>query len=356
MEPILAKKIVYLAVLSEGSNTGAAKKVDDQANLWRMMGHEVVTVVLTDEKFLADWKSKSHYEVLNQGNGIRKLFKRYQVTKFILDDVPDILYVRDSFPFVFPKKQNETKIALEVQSKLQTEVFSRSLALGILSILLDAFYLKRIDKFIFVSTELSQTKRFKKYLDTGNSTVISNGIALERITNLDFSAKENEFELIFLGQDGQPWHGIEQIIELARDLPEFKFHIVGVSQPLSFKPANLFFYGHLTEEEYLPIARKCCVAIGTLNLKAKKMKEGSSLKLREYLALGLPVVIRYSDSDFMEFRDFILQIPDNEEPITHFSKVIVEFTRNWHGRRVSRDLIAHVDIKVKEKARLNFLF
>jgi glycosyltransferase involved in cell wall biosynthesis len=257
---------------------------------------------------------------------------------------------------VYPKRKTQTKIVLEVQSKLQAEVFSRSLVLGILSILLDAFYLKKIDKFVFVSTELSQTKRFKKYLHPGNFTVISNGIALERITILDFSAKANEFELIFLGQDGQPWHGIEQIIELARDLPEFKFHIVGVSRPVNVELQNLLFYGHLTEVEYLPIARKCCVAIGTLNLKAKKMKEGSSLKLREYLALGLPVVIRYSDSDFMELRDFILQIPDNEEPITHFSKAVDEFTRYWHGRRVSRDLIAHVDMNIKERARLTFLF
>jgi glycosyltransferase involved in cell wall biosynthesis len=352
----LVKRISYFAVLLEGSNTGAAKKVEDQANIWKMMGYQVEIVVLTQENFAMDWNDKSDYKVFQEGKGIGKLIIRYEITKSILDREPDILYLRDSFPFVLTRKKTETKIVLEVQSKLQTEVFSRSLALGVFSILLDTFYLKRIDKFVFVSTELSQTKRFKRYIRPGNYKVISNGIALERISKLDFSSSTNKFELIFLGQDGQPWHGVEQIIELAKGLPEFIFHIVGISRPSIDQLPNLFFYGHLTEQEYLPIARKCCVAIGTLNLKAKKMKEGSSLKLREYLALGLPVIIRYSDSDFMEFRDFILQIPDNEEPITRFTKLIDEFTRHWHGKRVSRDLIAHVDMNVKERARLTFLY
>jgi len=356
MELNLVKEIIYFAVLLEGANTGASKKVEDQANLWKKKGHKVKIFVLTSEKFLLDWKDKSDYIVLHQGQGIKKLLNRYKVSKIILSSAPDIMYLRDSFPFVLPRKNSKTRIVLEVQSKLHTEVFARSLVLGILSLFLDFFYLSKMDKFIFVSTELSQTKRFKKYIRPGNSTVISNGIALERITKLDFSAGANQFELIFLGQDGQPWHGVEQIIELARALPEFKFHLVGIYEEKSNRPQNLFFYGHLTEEKYRSIAKKCCVAIGTLNLKEKKMKEGSSLKLREYLALGLPVIIRYSDSDFMEFRDFILQIPDNEEPITHFSKVVEEFTRYWHGRRVSRDLIAHVDINIKEKARLSFLF
>lgn len=355
MESTLVKKISYFAVLLEGSKTGAAKKVDDQANVWKLMGYQVDIVVLTQENFAMDWNHKSDYIVFHESKGVGKLRIRYQIIKSILDEKPDILYLRDSFPFVLPRKKAETKIVLEVQSKLQTEVFSRSFILGAFSILLDTFYLKKIDKFIFVSTELSQTKRFKKYIKPGKSTVISNGIALERITKLEISSKTNEFEFIFLGQDGQPWHGVEQIIELARVMPEYKFHIVGISIPLINQSQNLFFYGHLTEVEYLPIASKCCAAIGTLNLKAKKMKEGSSLKLREYLALGLPVIIRYSDSDFMEYRDFILQIPDNEDPITNFTQAIDEFARYWHGRRVSRNLIAHVDMNVKERTRLSFL-
>ena len=148
----MVKKISYFAVLLEGSNTGAAKKVEDQANIWKMMGYQVEIVVLTQENFAMDWNDKSDYKVFQEGKGIGKLIIRYEITKSILDREPDILYLRDSFPFVLTRKKTETKIVLEVQSKLQTEVFSRSLALGVFSILLDTFYLKRIDKFVFVST------------------------------------------------------------------------------------------------------------------------------------------------------------------------------------------------------------
>ena len=136
----MVKKISYFAVLLEGPNTGAAKKVDDQADIWKKMGYQVEIVVLTQENFIMDWNDKSDYKVFHEGNGIGKLIIRYEIIKGILDSKPDILYLRDSFPFVLPRKKTETRIVLEVQSKLQTEVFSRNLALGVLSILLDTFY------------------------------------------------------------------------------------------------------------------------------------------------------------------------------------------------------------------------
>jgi glycosyltransferase involved in cell wall biosynthesis len=348
--------MAYFAILLEGSQTGAAKKVDDQVRIWMNLGYEVRVYVLTSKRFEFDWSRAPYYTTYIDDKGPWKLIIRYRVVKEILKTRVDVLYIRDSFPFLIPKKMGKTEVVLEVQSKLQTEVFNRSYFLGFISIVLDVFYLKRFDKFVFVSNEISRTKRFQRYKRDENSIIISNGVLLERVPILKECRASVTPELLFLGQEGQSWHGVSQIIEIAHQLPKFHFHIVGIAANQLRFPPNVFFYGHLPQEEYLQIASKCCAAVGTLNLRAKQMREGSSLKLREYLALGLPSIIRYADTDFTENQNFILQLPDNNEPITNFIKIIEEFVLEWRSSRVPRELISHIDMNRKETVRLDFFF
>ena len=54
------------------------------------------------------------------------------------------------------------------------------------------------------------------------------------------------------------------------------------------------------------------VAIGTLSLHTKQMEEACPLKVREYLAWGLPVIIGYKDTEFpAPDTAFLLQLPNN---------------------------------------------
>jgi hypothetical protein len=88
------------------------------------------------------------------------------------------------------------------------------------------------------------------------------------------------------------------------------------------------------------------------------MEEASPLKVREALAYGLPVILAYQDTDFLDARvDFLLQIPNTEENVYENATAIRAFAYAMQGHRVDRDFIQpRIDQSIKEKARLDFFF
>ncbi|MNZ78728.1 hypothetical protein D3C78_973150 [compost metagenome] len=97
------------------------------------------------------------------------------------------------------------------------------------------------------------------------------------------------------------------------------------------------------------------MAIGPLALYRRGMKEASPLKVREYLAYGLPVINGYVDTDFKEEVPFILRIPNEPRNTANASAAIEEFVHSWQGRRVDRSEVGHLDVTVKETARLAYM-
>ncbi|WP_198264123.1 hypothetical protein [sulfur-oxidizing endosymbiont of Gigantopelta aegis] len=79
------------------------------------------------------------------------------------------------------------------------------------------------------------------------------------------------------------------------------------------------------------------IAIGTLSLHKKNMKEASALKVREYVAYGLPVILGYIDSD-LDGCDFILNVGNYERNIHDNLKKIKEFIRFWKDKEIKYDM------------------
>jgi glycosyltransferase involved in cell wall biosynthesis len=350
------KEIAYFAVLHDGPNSGAGKKVLAQANLWRNSEVKTKIYVISSEEYLNEWKRFPDVVAIKESKGLKRLTLRRNLIREIFSSGPSAVYVRDGFPFVFPKIPKGVSVILEVQTLMRQELLSRNRVRAAQSWLLDTFYLRRFTKFIFVSNEIAASKRFTNYKSYENSTVISNGVKLDEITEIKTLPRANPAEFVFLGQNGQPWHGVEQILELARSMPCYLFNVVGVTDKFSNVPSNAIFHGVLTQSEYFPIAEKCVLGIGTLNLNAKGMTEGSSLKVREYLAMGLPVFFRHTDTDFVQPPSFILELPNDDKPITSYIDQIISFAETWANQRVPRTHIRGIDMKEKESARLKFIF
>jgi hypothetical protein len=85
------------------------------------------------------------------------------------------------------------------------------------------------------------------------------------------------------------------------------------------------------------------------------LEEACPLKVREYLAFGLPVLIGYTDTDIPARAPYALQIPNTEDNVATRVKEIRTFVEGWRGRRVPREMVAHMDWSVKEEARLRFI-
>src|SRR5690606_3952676 len=124
---------------------------------------------------------------------------------------------------------------------------------------------------------------------------------------------------------------------------------------LGVLPSNVTAHGQLAYANYRAALAFADVAIGTLALHRKGMGEACPLKIREYLAHGLPTITAYSDTDFMEPRPFILQLPNEERNVRDNLPSIDRFVSAWRGHRVPREAVQHLDIQHKERSRIDFL-
>jgi hypothetical protein len=153
-----------------------------------------------------------------------------------------------------------------------------------------------------------------------------------------------------------PWHGLDKILRMAALFPRWSFDLVGTNaaEIQSGVPSNVKVWGHLACPEYLPLMANADCAIGTLALHRNGINEASPLKTREYLALGLPVIIGYKDTDFPQGAEFLLELPNTEDNVLAYHGRIRSFVESWRGRRVSREYIRHLDLDEKERERLHF--
>jgi hypothetical protein len=99
----------------------------------------------------------------------------------------------------------------------------------------------------------------------------------------------------------------------------------------------------------------CDLAISTLALHRKGMKEACPLKTRECLAYGLPMVLPYVDTDLKDLdADSLLKIPNKEDNIQTHGQAIRDFAYRMRGKRVDREMITSIDQVSKEAERIRF--
>ena len=106
----------------------------------------------------------------------------------------------------------------------------------------------------------------------------------------------------------------------------------------------------------------CDVGFATCALYRKKMDEACPLKVRDYLASGLAVVLPHLETALMredgsmDEPDWVLRVPNRPGGLESKRDEIVSFCRRWRGQRVPRDEVAPlIDATVLERRRLAFL-
>ncbi|MDL2209424.1 glycosyltransferase family 4 protein [Desulfovibrio sp. OttesenSCG-928-O18] len=105
--------------------------------------------------------------------------------------------------------------------------------------------------------------------------------------------------LLFMGTPNQIWHGVDLLPPLARALPDCDFHIVG-PEPIAGAPSNMVFHGYQPQDKLANFYARSHIGIGSLAFFRKNMNETNTLKVREYLAAGLPVIFAHNDSVFLQ--------------------------------------------------------
>jgi len=350
-------RIAYLMRHDISKNDGVTKKILDQVTYWKNAGHQVEVFCYTPKKC---------HSILdaNQYPIRTPLKNKFLLETNLLSDLsifnPDVVYYRYStLNRTLWKILKKYKIVTEVntddmnESKmlLYKEKNLKSFARYITFKLFRSKILSSTLGIITVTNEIAQLPTIQKFQKP--TKCIPNSINLSNYFPLkDSSPCVEKVGLFFMGSPNQAWHGVDIIVNLALELPQYDFHIVGMTGENTH---NLFWYGYLEKDEYLHILSKCHICIGTLALMRKQMKEACPLKVREYLAYGYPTIIGYEDVSFIN-RDasYILKL-DSSLPNLTFIQDICNFVEQYKEYTVPKSLIQHIDIKITEDKRLEFI-
>lgn len=213
----------------------------------------------------------------------------------------------------------------------------------------------------------------QEYIDGRINIPINNGVDVESIPfNPNPPSKSSKINFISVSSL-KKWHAYERFIE---GIAIFKqqqhdqlvnFHVVGngpeydklvlTTKKLELE-SEVIFHGFKSGTQLDNIFEMSHVAIGTLGFHRIGLNNSSSLKNREYLARGLPLILSTFDKDMPTSLPFVKYIPEGEDPANIAD--IVAFVHNVYRTADVKQTIrgyaqAHLSWKSKIKTVLEYL-
>ena len=309
-------RIAYLCYWDLGRGDGVARKIEVQARLWREARHEV--------------------EVFSIVPGRRR--ETDAAVEGIERFGPELLYLRyDLFLPAVWRLVRQVPTVVEVNSDDRAELRAR----GFGSRLYNALNRRRI--FGGAAGVVCPTRELAAVYP--GAAVVANGADPGAVPTLPAPANDRP-RAVFAGSRDNRWHGVDRLLELARALPDVDFDLVG-PEPAE-RPPNVTVHGTLAGEDYWAVLARADVAVGSLAMERAGLREGSPLKVREYLLAGIPTVIGYEDTDFPGQLPWYLARYDNVVQLRAF----VDTAR---GRRAPRrELEPRLSWQAKERERLAY--
>lgn len=320
-------RIAYLLAEDLSIHPGLKHKIDTQIRYWQAAGHEVFRIQHFDCTVISPDGTKHAYAdnsvsraKASKWQQLRRLSIQYEFVVNALKGIkPELTYSRYLFPAknVVKIKEYAGRFVMEMNSDDRAEYLQKRWLTGLYNAIFRRWVLTEADGLVFVTNELANKPVFSSY--TPQRLVIGNGV---EVGSFEFSEKLGNAkpQLVFIGSPGQSWHGLDKIGMLAKEFPEFGFHIIGPERTACVRlwkhaPANVVFHGYLANAEAQEVIKNMDVGISTLALHTKDMHEACPLKVRQYLAQGLPVIAASKDPDIQDPQDFYLQLTNDEENV-----------------------------------------
>ncbi len=349
-------RVAYLAAWRGGLASGPFKKIAGQLSAWQTQGVEVALFATTAGHVLADWQRLGlpGLVVAPTGGMAVKWRERRQLVNALLQWGPDVVYERHAlWTPSLGRMSRAVPTVLEVNGDDVREYTLHSRSKGLYNRLTRDANFRRAVGLVHVTHELANLPSYRKF--GLPHVVVGNGIDLDKVPHLA-PTRSAVPRLVWLGDPTSPFNSLEHIVQLAELRPAWGFDVVGPQPPAGReRMPNVVWHPPGGPDVYRPILAGADVGIGTLDAYRTGMQQASALKVREYLASGLATLVGYQDTDFPEDVPHLLRIPNRRDSISSSLPRIDRFVEHWHGRRVTRAAVAHLDVAVKEQFRLAFL-
>lgn len=199
--------------------------------------------------------------------------------------------------------------------------------------------LKKIDGIIGVTEEILNYERARAGSPVPGF-VLPNGISLSEVPLACDRRGKDAVRIAFVASSFAPWHGLDKVLSVLQDLSEpVVMHVVGA---VPEKERNLIarhprlrsqvlLHGLLDRNALASVLEECDCSLSSFALERKNMREAATLKVRESLAAGIPVLSGHRDAAFPEEFPFYKKIDVQTLPEA------LETVKKW--REVPRERI-----------------
>ena len=192
--------------------------------------------------------------------------------------------------------------------------------------------LNQADGIIGVTKEIieHELERLPSLLNDKPSFLYPNGILYSGMNISD--ARESKIQLLFVCSFFESWHGLDLLInDLKSNELDFILNIVGdvhKSDLLNLANDNrVVLHGQLSGMQINKLSEKCHLGLSSFALYRKGLEEACTLKVREYLRMGLPVYSGHSDVFPDEFEFYKVGAPRFKD-ILKYAKRNSEISKN----------------------------
>lgn len=242
---------------------------------------------------------------------------------------------------------------------------------------------------LFIGKELYNRRKLKKYIDRfvtysdeveilGVSTIRTlNGIDVNCIKPVSIKRVDKSVINMIVVAVMQKNHGYERVLKGIKDYyenggsREIKVHMVGegaekiiyekLVETLGIQK-NVWFYGKRTGDALDEIYDKADVALSVFGLYKAGISKISSLKSKEYLAKGLPVVSGCKEDIFINNKcSFFLEFPNDNSTID-FKKVVdfydrlyIDETNEMLVNQIREFALQNVDMEISMRPILEYI-
>lgn len=329
----------------------------------------------SNENFYKILEKTQNFNLLYKTPIIRSLANFYQKTRIAFQEIekynPDILIFRYIWlPLVFnPKKIKKDLIFItEHQTKEEYELsiaLHKKLTLKPIEKINFKKMFKNLDGIIGVTSEIVNYE-IERGGEQKPSFVLTNGIFVNNFPVKKFVNFKNRLNIIFVSAFASVWHGFDRLLFGLKKFYEqtnnidIVIYVVGnvengyrdIISKLGLEN-KVVFCGAKYGKELDEIFDICHIGLGPLAVSRKNLKYASPIKVREYLARGIPVIIGYEDEDIDENFPFVLKFSADEIPID--IQKVLNFCRdiyNKYGEKMIYEIRSYAKSKLDYRAKI----
>ena len=185
--------------------------------------------------------------------------------------------------------------------------------------------LKKADGIIGITKEMANYNLKRSGANVQTYTY-PNGAAYAENCVIPRARDRRKHELLIIASKYSRWIGFDLLLDAVRDSKDdFTVHVVGELNSTQIEQTKsdcrFITYGLLSHAEIHPLISRSSVGIGSLALFRNGMKEGNTLKVKEYLRAGLPVYAGYQDV-FPDTFPYYRNGPVNMEEMLAFCEIM----------------------------------